>query len=135
MCTQGGKCLPAEVVFSSSVPDCALLKLTTPLHSRTLVPEATLSNNQSLSRLFQELPHSLEGRSVTVTGYGCEDPIKLKRFSPPLVTKGHVIKEVYSGDRVVMLITTAVLLPGMSGGLVTDVVTGEPLGMAISNTR
>lgn len=70
-------------------------------------------------------------------GYGCENPYKIKkRFSlSPLVTSGHVIKEVYSGGRVVMLVTTAVLLPGMSGGLVIDSLTGEPVGMVVSSTR
>ncbi len=69
-----------------------------------------------------------------MTGYGFEDPYKVKHVSP-LVTRGHVIKSVCRSDREVMLLTTAVMLPGMSGGCLADSLTEEPLGMAVSNTQ
>lgn len=82
-------------------------------------------------------PHLLEGRSVIIVGFGCQDPYKQSdKHCTPLVTGGSVIKAVCTArGQLVMLVTTAVLLPGMSGGLVIDTLTGEPLAMAISNSK
>ncbi len=137
---QSGESFKAHIVFTCSIPDCALLKLSMPVnHSHPLITESKSPDAKSplkkVSGLFNELPRAIEGRSVTIIGYGCQDPYK-QGYCSPLLTRGCVIKTVCgAGGRVVMLVTTAVLLPGMSGGLVVDMVTREPLGMAVSNSK
>ncbi len=139
--TESGESFKAQVIFTNPIPDCALLKLSMPVHhSHPLItasksPDAKSPPDKVYSSCFKEHPQAIEGRSVTIIGYGCQDPYTLGYHSP-LLTRGCVIKAVCSdGGRVVMLVTTAVLLPGMSGGLVVDTVTGEPLGMAVSNSK
>ena len=72
-----------------------------------------------------------------IVGYGCQDPYKTNSSGhAPLTTRGSIVKVVFGGGgEGVMLVTTAVCLPGMSGGVVVDVETGEPLGMAVSNSK
>ncbi len=140
--TESGESLKAQVIFTNPIPDCALLKLSTPVHhSHPLITtskssvDAKSPPDKVYSSCFKEHPQAIEGRSVIIIGYGCQDPYT-PGYQSPLLTRGCVIKAVCgAGGRVVMLVTTAVLLPGMSGGLVVDTVTGEPLGMAVSNSK
>ena len=141
MRTESGESFKAQVIFTNPIPDCALLKLSMPVHhSHPLItasksPDAKSPPDKVYSSCFKEHPQAIEGRSVIIIGYGCQDPYT-PGYHSPLQTRGCVIKAVCgAGGRVVMLVTTAVLLPGMSGGLVVDTVTGEPLGMAVSNSK
>jgi len=151
--------LKGEVLFKSTISDCVLISLlgsvsnTNTLISHTdneYIPKSTIISNTSDSSpgvlkkdLFRAVSRPvLKGRSVLITGYGFQDPYKTNRATSdkdtdsytPLITRGHVMKTVYSGDEMVMVVTTAVLLPGMSGGLVVDELTNLPLAMAISNS-
>ena len=73
------------------------------------------------------------GIEVAVVGFGLRHcPTNL---TGPLVSRGVVSKVVYDMNQPIMLVTTAAVNPGMSGGLVASAETGTPLGMVISNSQ
>ena len=128
--TTTSEATPATVIFSSLLPDLALLKLSRPLGSncidlRQLMESRKLTGSESAAELCK-------GTEVTVIGFGL-------RHSPanligPLVSRGVVSKVVYDEDQPVMFVTTAAVNPGMSGGLVASAETGTLLGMVVSNS-
>ena len=149
--------MKGTLLFSSTLPDVALFKLPTPVgHAPTLLSWFqdncihSLINTSEVTEVSQDCnsptqqktsdTHShpcclLEGRDVFLIGFGCQDPYKTSDHTP-LITRGSVIKVVLGEDgEGVMLVTTAVCLPGMSGGVVVDVESEEPLGMAVSNSK
>ena len=169
MLMQDGTKLQADVIFSSSTPDCALLKLTGPnpltmsqytllswynkkkdpsSTKHTMVEEDNVKRtygHHDVSSKMTELPPNhatvakplppADGIAVNIIGLGCQDPHKMKTNITPLVTRGAISKVVYDEKgTLVMFLTTAVVLPGMSGGLVVEALSGEPLGMAVSNS-
>ena len=50
----------------------------------------------------------------------------------PLVTRGEVIQVAGWGGEGVMLVSSAVVLPGMSGGLLVSAEDGQILGLLVS---
>ena len=53
----------------------------------------------------------------------------------PLVSRGVVSKVVCDENQPILFVTTAAVNPGMSGGLVASVSTGQLLGMIVSNSQ
>ena len=165
---QDGSKLQASVIFSSSTPDCTLLKLTGPAlpqytmltwYGKKNVPSSnrpTIVEEDKVKRSYgrhvvsskmTELPNTYslatarkpplpaEGIAVLVIGLGFQDPHEMKTHVTPLVTRGAICKVVNDEKgKLEMFLTTAVVLPGMSGGLVVEALSGEPLGMAVSNS-
>lgn len=118
----------ATTVWSSTVPDLAVLKLEKPfrcdhLDTKRLLSEPTPSRNYEL----------YEGNEVIVIGYGLQHSVAKPNGS--LVSRGVVSKVVHDQDQPVLFVTTAAVYPGMSGGLVVSVRTGELLGMVVSNSQ
>ena len=71
-----------------------------------------------------------------VIGFGLQDPSDGGTESPwPMVTRGRVLKVVRCGGERVMVVTSAVVGPGASGGLVVHEPTGRAVAMVVSNTR
>ncbi len=79
---------------------------------------------------------SLEGEPIFAVGYGLLEPKARSGTVEPLVTRGVVSKVVrWEARQEVMLGTTAVVHPGMSGGMIVSAATGEVIGMVISNSE
>ena len=157
---------PGEVIFSSSLPDIALIKITnhhhrkdTPLHNQP--PNSTqslfnahqmtetgfLANNKYMCTCNSN-SNVTKGTEVCIIGYGFENPLDTvdrsdgsstlvctSDQSKPLVTKGRILNVIGYEDDVVMFVMSAVVHPGMSGGLVVNGNSGEPLGMVVSYSR
>ena len=75
-----------------------------------------------------------EGTHIFITAHGFQDPGRYAGAMSPTVTAGVISKVVRWEGRPVMLMTTAVVHSGMSGGLLVCADTGRPLGMAVSNS-
>ena len=76
----------------------------------------------------------MEGSPIFVVGYGLEDPARSVSLEP-IVTQGIISSVVRWRRRPVMLVTTAVVHSGMSGGIVVCATTGRPLAMVVSNSK
>ena len=131
----------AKVIYSSQLPDIALLKVDRPIGSDHVLESAvrqwihvdiTEHRNPRLSRT-KTVAELCEGTEIAVMGYGLRhSPMNL---SGPLVSRGVVSKVVCDKDQPVMFLTTAAVNPGMSGGLVASAETGKLLGIVISNSQ
>ena len=130
----------AKVIYSSQLPDLAILKLDRPIGSDHILESAvrqsgidtTKDRNPRWSRT-KTAAELCEGTEIAVMGYGLRhSPTNL---SGPLVSRGVVSKVVCDKDQPVMFLTTAAVNPGMSGGLVASTETGKLLGMVISNSQ
>ena len=74
--------------------------------------------------------HYEQGEPVYAIGY--EAPPWHSHLPPwPLVTQGVLCKCVGG----MMLMTSAVVLPGMSGGVIVSGINGEIMGMIVSNSQ
>lgn len=70
-------------------------------------------------------------------GYGLQhnNIINNENMNGPLVSRGVVSKVVCDENQPILFVTTAAVNPGMSGGLVASVSTGQLLGMIVSNSQ
>ena len=68
-----------------------------------------------------------------IIGYGLQH--NLAKPNGSLVSRGVVSKVVRDQRQPVLFVTTAAVNPGMSGGLVASVRTGQLLGMVVSNSQ
>ena len=121
----------ATTLWSSSVPDLAVLKLENPfkcdhLDTNHLFSESRKSTTSSNDELCK-------GTEVVVIGYGLQHNPSKPIGS--LVSRGVVSKVVCDQNQPVLFVTTAAVNPGMSGGLVANVRTGQLLGMVVSNSQ
>ena len=132
--TTTGEATRATVVYSSRLPDLALLKLDKPITSNhTFMLESDMRLWNRKFRSSGTVAKACKGMEVAVIGFGLRHcPTNL---TGPLVSRGVVSKVVYDKNQPVMLVTTAAVNPGMSGGLVANAETGSPLGMVISNSQ
>ena len=132
--TTTGEATRAKVVYSSQLPDLALLKLNKPITSNhTFMLESDMRQWDRKSRSSRTVAKPCKGMEVVAIGFGLRHgPTNI---TGPLVSRGVVSKVVYDMNQPVMLVTTAAVNPGMSGGLVADAETGSPLGMVISNSQ
>ena len=77
-----------------------------------------------------------EGDVVFIMGFGLQNPLTSgSETVVSMVARGHVMKVVVCGGEAVMLVTSAVVEAGMSGGLVVHGTTGRAIAMVVSNTR
>ena len=133
--TTTGEATRATVVYSSQLPDLALLKLNRPIGSDHIldVRQLTVMTKDRKLRPSRAVAEVCKGTEIAVMGFGLRhSPTNL---SGPLVSRGVVSKVVYDKDRPVMFVTTAAVNPGMSGGLVASAEAGTLLGMVISNSQ
>ena len=121
------------MTYSSSVPDLAIIKLTRPfeLDNALGISLLTAVSQKSAESGNFELA---QGREVVAVGYGLQ-PLAAVTKPGPLVTRGVVSNVVHDRGRPVMFVTTAAVVPGMSGGLVACERTGRPIGMIVSNSQ
>ena len=79
----------------------------------------------------------VKGEIIYAVGYCLQEPLKnTSDHLEPLVTRGVISKVVRAREgREVMLMTTAVVHSGMSGGMIVSATTGEGLGMIVSNSK
>ena len=125
----------ATVVYSSRLPDLALLKLNRSLGSDHILDVRRLSDMTKDRKLrsSRAVAEVCKGTEIAVLGFGLRhNPTNL---NDPLVSRGVVSKVVCDKDQPVMFVTTATVNPGMSGGLVASTETGTLLGMVISNSQ
>jgi len=126
-----GKWMAAEVVYVFAAPiDLAILKI------------IRNNNNNNNNRILLPAPAVLlgpsytlkAGSSVAVAGYPLWRPCTSTR---PLVTTGTAALTVPAGhgDAPAVILTTADVHAGASGGAVFDVETGCLIGVVTSNTR
>ena len=119
----------ATVIFSRTIPDLALLRLTRPVESK-LINSEHFTEDPTLSKSRSGL---CKGTKVFVVGFGLQHGDL--NVSGPLVCRGVVSKVVCDRGQPVMFVTTAAVNAGMSGGLVADAETGALLGMVVSNSQ
>ena len=132
--TTTGEATRAKVVYSSRFPDLALLKLDKPITSNHIfMLESDMRQWNRKSRSSGTVAKGCKGMEVVVIGFGLRHG--RTNITGPLVSRGVVSKVVYDKNQPVMLVTTAAVNPGMSGGLVANMETGSPLGMVISNSQ
>ena len=129
-------------MISSKIPDVAVLQLKSPIDDSDVLRAVSTvfdSSNKGLTLCDSDDSQSpssdaSEGSHVFVTGHGFQDPGRYTGAMSPTVTGGVISKIVRWEGRPVMLMTTAVVHSGMSGGLLVCAATGRPLGMAVSNS-
>ena len=121
----------ATTLWSSSVPDLAVLKLVKPFRCDHLDTKHLLS--ESIKPTLSRNSELYEGNEVIVVGYGLQH--NLVKPNGSLVSRGVISKVVHDQDQPVLFVTTAAVNPGMSGGLVASVRTGQLLGMVVSNSQ
>lgn len=125
----------AILIYSSLLPDLALLKLNRPIgldHILDMRRLKDVTEDRKL-RSSRTMAEPFKGREIAVIGFGLRhSPTSL---TGPLVTRGVVSKAIYDKGQPVMFVTTAAVNPGMSGGLVASVKTGALLGMVVSNSQ
>lgn len=147
--TQAHLC--GRTVLSNEVPDFALIKLVKPVSDHqtlqaiknifrypyTNFQDASKYDHQSItSGSSSKRTNIIEGEPIFAVGFGLQEPKSSSTSREPLVTRGVVSKVVrWQGREEVMLVTTAVVHPGMSGGMVVSASTGKPLGMVVSNSE
>ena len=128
---------PATVIYSSRLPDLAILKLDKPIGSGHNILESEVRQLTDMTKdrklgSPRTVAKVCRGTEITVVGFGLRHgPTNL---NGPLVSRGVVSKVIYDKDQPVMFLTTAAVNPGMSGGLVASAETGTLLGMVISNS-
>ncbi len=132
-----GKATRATVVYSSQLPDLALLKLDKPIgsdHTHVLKSDLRqLTDIMAGDRSSRTIATVCKGMEIVIVGFGLRHgPTNL---TGPLVSRGVISKVVYDMNQPVMLVTTAAVNPGMSGGLVASAETGALLGIVISNSQ
>ena len=122
----------ATILWSSSVPDLAVLKLEKPFRSDHLDTNYLIfsESGQPTPSRNDEL---YEGNEVIIIGYGLQH--NRAKSNGSLVSRGVVSKVVFDQDQPVLFVTTAAVNPGMSGGLVASVRAGQLLGMVVSNSQ
>ena len=127
--------ISATVIYSSPLPDLALLKLSRPIGSDHILDVRQLKDmiEDRKLRSSRTVAELCKGMEITVIGFGL-------RHSPtnpngPLVTRGVVSKVIYDKDQPVLFVTTAAVNPGMSGGLVASTETDTLLGLVVSNSQ
>ncbi len=113
-----------------------------PVHSGSAIGKVSrprivsTHDDQAARSVFGKSRESLEGQPIFAVGYGL--PVSKTSSSAahePLVTSGVVSKAVRWRGVEVMVVSTAVVHPGMSGGMIVSATTGAPLGMIVSNSE
>ena len=126
----------ATVVYSSQLPDLALLKLDRPIGSDHIILDVRRLTDIAKDRKLRSsraVAKVSKGTEIAVIGFGLRH--SRTNLNGPLVCRGVVSKVIYDKDQPVMFVTTAAVNPGMSGGLVASTETGTLLGMVISNSQ
>ena len=131
-------------MFSRKIPDVAVLKLTLSVDAPDVLRAVTSAfgsvEGQTLCDKTEKGDSHLlnsdtpEGSPVFIIGNGFGDPAGYIEARTPTLTGGILSKVVRWEGQPVMLMTTAVVHSGMSGGLLVCASTGRPLGMVVSNS-
>ena len=109
--------------------DLAMIRLTERVEDGPILEP--LRDQFRMGEWNQEGPQAYRGGPVCAIGY--ESPPWLSSGPPcPLVTWGEVCQVVGWGGEGVMMVTSAVVLPGMSGGVVVSGDDGRVLGLIVS---
>ena len=94
----------------------------------SLVPEPVWDQIHHSQSVGERRPHEYRGGPVCAIGYECPP----WNSSAPLVTRGVVMQVAGWGGEGLMVVSSAVMLPGMSGGLLVSEEDGCLLGMIVS---
>ena len=106
-----------------------------PLPTPSTAAPATVSGTAVAQLQCHNKPQEYQGKPVYAIGYEAP-PWSTRGHLQPLVTHGLLCKVVRGrcGEGV-MLVTSAVVLSGMSGGVIVSAEDGRLLGMVVSNSE